>query len=319
MNIFYADFFAAHCPRLQDGLARLCFKPIRLDKLVHLIDCQVKDPTMLPLLEKGVEAIGMLLAVAEGKDPVCLPNNQGHLAVGHGSSGGIKPRYYCNRKLPRQSSTCAADNGGKQCQSCALLQLRADQILLPLQEKHMIDIRENQMSSADCSEALIKVMKAYPSSTHIQAWGCTAIFSLANWGNRGNSLDFVPAITKAIEEHKWDEPVLLCAMRALNRFLNMIADNGLGVAEANTHISADYPTRNFILEEVTELMLVHRKNIDLQLLGLKCLCVMASENTKEIAAGWGLEAIIRALHEHCNVHSGTPEFCYECFVLNLVR
>jgi hypothetical protein len=310
---FFADFLAGRSPRSQDGLARLCFPPILFDKLVHLLDSQVKVPTKLPLLEKGVEAIGMLLAVAEGKDHVCLPNNQGHLAVGQVSSAGIKPRYYCNRKLPRQSSTCAADNGGKQCQSCASLQLRADQILLPLQEKHVIDIRENQVSLADCREALIKVMKAYPLSTRIQAWGCTAIFSLADWGNRGNSLDFVPAITNAIEEHKWDEPVLLCAMRALIRLLNMIADKGLGAAEANTHIPADYPKRNFILEEVTELMLVHRKNIDLQLLGLKCLCFMASENVKEIAAGWGLEAIIRALHEHCNLHSGTAEFCCEFF------
>lgn len=314
---FFADFFVGHSPRSQDGLARLCFPTIRLDKIVHLIDCEVKDPTKVPILEKGVEAMGMLLAVAEGKDPICLPNDQGHFSVGQVPSVGIKPRFYCNRKLPRQSSTCTADNGGKQCQSCASLQLRAHQILLPLQEKHIIDIRENQMSFADCSEALIKVMKAYPLSTRIQAWGCTAISSLANWGNRGNSWDLVPAVTKVIEGYKWDEPVLLCAMRALNSLLSMSADKGLEAEGADAQSPADYPTQKLLLGEVTELMLVHRRNLDLQLLGLKCLCFMACENKKEIAAGWGLEAIIRALHEHCSLHSGTAEFCYEFLALNI--
>ena len=303
---FFADFFVGHSPRSQDGLARLSKKAIRLDKLVHLLDCEVKDPTKLPILEKGVEAMGMLLAAAEGTEPICLPNDQGHFSVGQVPIGDIKPRYFCNRlrKFGRPLLTCAADNGGKQCQSCASLQLRADQILLPLQEKHMIDVRENQMPLEHCSQALIKVMKAYPLSTRIQAWGCTAIFSLTRRDNRGNSLDLVPAVTKVIEGYKWDEPVLLCAMRALNSLLSMNADKGLG-AEADTQSPADYPTRIFILEEVTEQMLVHRRNIDLQLLGLKCLCVMACENKKEIAAGWGLEAIIRALHEHCNLDSGT--------------
>ena len=300
------DTKLTNSPLRQDGLARLCPPPLRLDKLVHLVGFEAKDATKLPLLEKGVQAIGMLLAVAEGANPICIPNDQGSIAVGHAPGSGSQHRYYCQQKIRGQKGICAADNRGQQCKWCSKLQHQADFTILPLQEEHVVDIRENQMSMTDCGQALIKVMNAQLSSTRIQAWACTGIGILASQGNEGQSRELLQAVTRAIAEHKWQEPVLLCALRALNKLLDVLADKGFGAAAAaDTDCPVDYSSPKFIMEQVTDVLIVHRRNVELQILCFKCLYSIASEHPKEIAAGWGLEAIIRALREYCSPHSGT--------------
>ena len=135
---------------------------------------------------------------------------------------------------------------------------------------------------------------------------CTAISILTSQGHEGQYRDFLQAVTHATVEHTWDEPVLLCALRTLNKHLNVLADEGFGaIAAEDTDCPVDYSSPEFIMDQITEVLILHRRNVELQTLGLKCLYSIASEHRKEIAAGWGLEAIIRALRDHCNPHSGT--------------
>jgi hypothetical protein len=302
-------------PVVLDGLAR--FSPLSLDKLVQFLSKLSNEPhsASLTVLERGLEAIGLFLAGAHAD--AILMNDLGMLVSSLqpdlNTFGASERLYYCGRKQVLNSPACTAGNGGQQCQSCARLQERSHRLLLrQYAPEHVSRVCENKAFLTECCHALNKVMTTWQTRSSIQALGCFAIFNLSCLDN-GQVIECGTwsVITRAIEFglHNWNEHVLSCALRALHRLLGS-TDGALGemqdcvdcnaVAASNVMSGIETKQVSRLIEDIVEALVVHRRNENLQMLGIRCLHILSSvpqilTKVAHAGGGIGVEVIIRAM------------------------
>jgi hypothetical protein len=302
-------------PVVFDGLARFSpLRPLSLDKLVQFLSSLSNEPlsASLTVLERGVEAIGLFLAGAHAD--AILMNDLGMLVYVYPdihTCGASERLYYCGRKNGLNLPACG--NGGQQCKSCARLQERSYRLLLrQYAPEHVSRVCENEAFLTECCHALNKVMTTWPASSGIQAMGCFAIFNLACLDNgKVIACGTWSTITRVIEFglHNWNERVLSCALRALHRVLGS-NDGASGdmqdcvdcnaVAASNVISSVETEQVSRLIENIVETLVVHRRNENLQMLGIRCLHILSSvpqilTNVAQAGGGIGVEVIIRAM------------------------
>ena len=304
-------------PVVLDGLARFSsLRPLSLDKLVQFLSSLSNEPlsASLTVLERSVEAIGLFLAGAHAD--AILMNDLGMVVSSvypdiH-TFGASERLYYCGRKQGL-SSACTAGNGGQQCDSCERLQKRSHRLLLwQYAPKHVSRVCENEAFLTECCHALNKVMTTWQASSGIQALGCFAIFNLACLDNgKVIACGTWSTITRVIEFglHNWNEHVLSCALRALHRVLGS-TDGASGdmqdcvdcdaVAASNVISAIETKQVSRLIENIVEALVVHRRNENLQMLGIRGLHILSSvpqilTDVAQAGGGIGVEVIIRTM------------------------
>jgi hypothetical protein len=175
---------ALNRPVVVDGLARfdtarLC--TLRVDKLVQFLGQEAGSHNLLRVLERGVEAVGLLLGL--------LACAQGNSSLMNGNSSLINDQGSFVSRIdsdaPYTCSTCTENKRGRQqqCASCARLQELASRLLPPQEQVQVQDtvaqVCADKAFVNDCSRVLMLLMKAHTSSSSLQALCCCAIFNLA--------------------------------------------------------------------------------------------------------------------------------------------
>ena len=256
-----------------------------------------------------MEALALVLSASEAQpaEPVILVNDQGNLAKGSSNIQGAcsRPLYYCGKSESTTMSLCGIDEGRQQCQSCSRLQQRADRLLDPLHPLDLAEIRGKE-TCTEFTRVVVALMTAHRTAVDIQAWGCLAIKKIAGL----NAAEVIPnnalgAVLAALEEHKWNARVLTCGMHTL---VYLLGGSG-GTENLSTTLAISSVTLEKvqnIIDLVTEVQIVNRRDEDLQLMGCQLLFLLSQipENCTAISAGWGMEAIIRAMHDNSKPGSG---------------
>ena len=118
-------------------------------------------------------------------------------------------------------------------------------------------------------------------------------------------------ITRAIEfgYHNWNEHVLSCALRALHRVLGN-NDGASGdmqdcvdcnaVAASNVISGIETKQVSRLIENIVETLVVHRRNENLQMLGIRGLHILSSvphilTDVAQAGGGIGVEVVIRTM------------------------
>jgi hypothetical protein len=275
---------------VRDGLTRFEWQPAwSLEKLAGLLHDGATGSLPIPVLERAVVAFGLMLA---SSDPVLLLNDQGNACT-------LEDRLcVCGFKKCRPL---------QQCGSCRRLQGDVDRYLVPAHYRHQhLAIASKAVVTDGTITSLVKLM-GNSHSPSLQAGCAYCIHNVAKLGQSAEDpqIDFgnaVTALTAAMEEHKWDSRVQSCAMHTLSFLLGSSRVKEVDWASdeleslAVPHNLENGQMRR-IIQEVTEVLLVHRRDLALQRLGCRCLFYLTciGDVRVEVIEGWGVEALVRCM------------------------
>ena len=275
----------------HDGMARMMWEPaFSLVKLAGLLQEGAAGSLPFPVLDQALVAFGLMLA---GNQPLVL-NDQGNACM-------------------LEAGTCVCSIKGcchlQQCASCTRLQGDVERFLIPVQhrEQHMAHIigTATVVVLKDCVTSLVRLMENSQSPS-LQANSAYAIHNLACMGLDFDFKDSVTRLTAAMEEHKWESHVQACAMQALVALLrNPVLPGTEAKADWNQKLDGLVTPHNLepeqicrIIQEVTEVLMVHRRSLGLQLLGCRCLYYLSCIDgvRADVIKGWGVEALVRCMN-----------------------